>query len=96
MLTFTVNETTLAIGASVPTMNDERVTVCVLLAGAEVGLLPQPAAKSVATVQPIRQGSVSLPDFEMNIPDLPSFLRSAGGLTELSRLSGTARIVCRL
>src|SRR5579871_5617831 len=76
MLICTLKEMTLAIGASVPTTKDEPVTVCVLLVGVEeVELLPQPVARRVATVNATRDGRASLPDFEIDIPISPRFLR---------------------
>jgi len=88
-LTCTLKETTLAIGASVPTTNEEPVTVCALLLGVEV-TLPHPAAKRVATVNATRDGKLGLPDFEMNIPDSPRFLRSSVASRSFSRVGRTA------
>src|ERR1700739_5082131 len=77
MLTCTLNEIPLHIGASVPTTNDDPVTGCELLLVEEVKLLPQPAARRVAVVKATRDGRGGLPDFEMSIPDSPRFLRTS-------------------
>ena len=84
----TLNETTLAIGASVPTTNDEPVGVVELVLE-EVVLLPHPTARNEAIAKAAKEVAC-LPNFEMNIPELPRFLRMPVSSRSFSRDGLTA------
>src|SRR5215469_1291486 len=81
ILTCTLNETTLASGASVPMTNEAPVGVCELFELEEV-TLPQPAVRRVAIDKETRDGRMRLPDFRICISDSPLFSANVRGLTD--------------
>jgi hypothetical protein len=84
LVTCTLNETTLAIGASVPTTNEDPVGVFELLI-VVVMLLPQPATRKMAIAAHANEGSARPPSLEWNIWR-HRFLRTSVASRSLSRV----------